>query len=206
VLIPALARNEGPAIAFCGLAAIPPVILAGHVVTDRQRVRLLDYHPDLGSWAWPGTPDAPPKLTLSGAPDGSIAEDGDAVIRLSVSYKVLKEQTDFLNLDAPLQLDISVAQPTRNIVRSEEQTREYGAAFRGALDRVRTWMPRCRRIHLFYAGPMALAFHLGQQISENIHPPVLAWNFAREYSWAIDLAAAVRGEPSIVRPGTGATG
>lgn len=61
-------------------------------------------------------------------------------------------------------------------------------------------MPACRRVHLFYAGPMALAFHLGQQISENIHPPVVVWNYSRRYEWGIDLAAAVSGEPCVVLP------
>jgi hypothetical protein len=47
---------------------------------------------------------------------------------------------------------------------------------------------------------MSLAFHAGQQISENIHPPVTVWNFSRRYDWGIDLGKAVGGEPSIVRP------
>ena len=49
-------------------------------------------------------------------------------------------------------------------------------------------------------GPMALAFHLGQQISENIHPPVTVWNFSRGYEWGIDLAAAVTGDPCVMHP------
>ena len=72
--------------------------------------------------------------------------------------------------------------------------------FRETLDELLKVMPACRRIHLFYAGPMALAFHLGQQISENIHPPVVVWNYSRGYEWGIDLAAAVSGEPCVVWP------
>ena len=50
---------------------------------------------------------------------------------------------------------------------------------------------------------MALAFHLGQQISPTIHPPVIVWNFRRgKYEWAIDLSAAVRGKKCIVLPGS----
>jgi hypothetical protein len=53
---------------------------------------------------------------------------------------------------------------------------------------------------------VSLAFHLGQQISENIHPPVIVWNYRREqgYNWAIDLLRACRGEASVRRPGDAA--
>jgi hypothetical protein len=119
---------------------------------------------------------------------------------MSISYPVLVAQTEALGLDAPLQIDLSLAPPERSVVRTEEQSRAYGVVFRETLDQVRQLMPRCRRVHLFYAGPMALAFHIGQQVSENIHPPVVAWNFTRDYDWAIDLVAAVAGEPCVLRP------
>ncbi|MDQ3624877.1 MAG: SAVED domain-containing protein [Verrucomicrobiota bacterium] len=81
--------------------------------------------------------------------------------------------------------------------------REYAAAFREVLDRLAAQMLGCGRVHLFYAGPVSLAFHLGQQISENIHPPVAVWNYRREEGcdWAVDLLRACRGEASILKPG-----
>ncbi len=85
-------------------------------------------------------------------------------------------------------------------MRSEEQVREYGRTFRRVLDLIAQRYSAVQRIHIFYAGPVALAFHLGQQISENIHPAVTVWNFRQEYSWGIDLSAASLGEPCVVRP------
>ena len=123
-----------------------------------------------------------------------------AIIRVSISYRSSAAQTDPLGLNAPVLIDLAVPDPSRGIVRSEAQTRAYGLVFRKTLDLLAAMMPGCHRVHLFYAGPMALAFHLGQQVSENIHPPVLAWHFHGAYEWAIDLAAAVTGELSIVRP------
>ena len=72
------------------------------------------------------------------------------------------------------------------------------------IDTIAQQMPKCRRVHVFYAGPVSLAFHLGQQVSANIHPPVTAWNFRRgAYEWGIDLAAAAIGEGCVVYPATG---
>ena len=84
--------------------------------------------------------------------------------------------------------------------KARTRFRAYGRTFRETIDQLSKLMPAGGRIHLFYAGPMALAFHLGQQISENIHPPVAVWNYSRGYEWAINLHAAVSGEPCILRP------
>ena len=198
-LLAALARRADSRLVFHGLAAIPLVVLAGHIVTDRRHVRLFDYHPETGSWVWPGTPDGFPPLGRSALPERAIEEPGDAVLRMSVSYPVNTIDTDELRLDASLQIDLSVPDPTRGVVQSEEQVRAYGRMFRETLDQFRKQMPACRRVHLFYAGPMALAFQVGQQISENIHPPIVVWNYSRGYEWGIDLAAAVSGEPCVAR-------
>jgi SMODS-associated and fused to various effectors sensor domain len=151
-----------------------------------------------------------PPLQRSALPKRPIKRPGEALIRMAVSYPVTKADTDPVGLDARLQIDLSLATPARFVVKSEEQVREYGRAFRATLDGLRTVMPNCQRVHLFYAGPMTLAFHLGQLISENIHPPVTVWNFSRGYEWGIDLAAAVTGDPCVMRsaaakPSTDAT-
>jgi hypothetical protein len=67
------------------------------------------------------------------------------------------------------------------------------------MDAIAHYSPQHRTVHLFYGGPMSLAFHLGQQISANIHPVVVAWNFRRgAYEWGIDLSAAANGDECIV--------
>lgn len=197
-LLGELARHTDARLVFGGLAAIPPVVLAGHVVTARRAVRLLEFHER--DWVWPGTPDGFPHLQRSALPKRPVKEAGEALIRMAISYPVTKTDTDPVGIPARLQIDLSLASPARFVVKSEEQVRDYGRTFRAMLDSLRTVMPACQRVHLFYAGPMALAFHLGQQISENIHPPVTVWNFSRAYEWGIDLAAAVTGDPCVVRP------
>lgn len=197
-LLAKLARRADAQLVFGGLAAIPPVVLAGHVVTARRRVRLFDFHER--NWAWPGTPQGFPELRRPDLPKRPVKEPGVAVIRMAVSYPITNLETDALGLDARLVIDLSLDVPARFVVKSEEQVLDYGRRFRETLDWLRTVMPDCERVHLFYAGPMALAFHLGQQISENIHPPVTVWNYSRGYEWGLDLAAAVTGELCVVGP------
>jgi nucleoside phosphorylase len=207
-LLGELARRADARLVFAGLAAIPPVVLAGHVVTARRHVRLFEFHEH--DWVWPGTAGGFPQLQRNALPKRPIKGPGEALIRMAVSYPVTKADTDPVGLEARLQIDLSLSTPARFVVKSEEQVREYGRAFRATLDSLRTVMPDCQRVHLFYAGPMTLAFQIGQQISENIHPPVTVWNFSRGYEWGLDLAAAVTGDPCVTRsaaakPSTDAT-
>jgi nucleoside phosphorylase len=207
VLFGALARRGDAELVFHGIPHIPLAVLAGHLVTDRQRVRMFDFHPDSGSgtWAWPKTDgEEYPPLQVNGLPKRKVNRPGDAVIRLSVSYQVNAAPTRDVVPSPAFEVDLTVPIPERGIVKSEEQTRTYGRVFRRVIDGIAQQAPGCRRVHLFYAGPVSLAFHLGQQISANIHPAVTAWNFRRgAYDWGVDLAAAAVGSDSVVYPPRG---
>ncbi len=198
----ALARRGDAELVFHGLVHIPLAILAGHLITDRQPVRFFDFHPSPGSntWSWPGDDEEFPSLNVTGLPDKLLRHSGDVVIRVSISYPVLAEQTSTVTpLDA-IEVDLTLPNPERSIVRSENQMQEYGRVFRRTIDLIAQRIPYVKKVHLFYSGPVSLAFHIGQQISENIHPPVIAWNFRRRYDWAIDLASAYVGEECVIRP------
>ncbi|HEX6899067.1 MAG TPA: SAVED domain-containing protein [Thermoanaerobaculia bacterium] len=202
VLFGVLARRGDAELVFHGLVHIPLAVLAGHIVTDRQRVQMFDFHPNVGSgtWAWPEKDEQGfPDFEVSGLSKRKVKSAGEAIVRVSVSYQVSSEQAGMSVHQPALEVDMGVPSAGRGIVRSEEQTRAYGREFRRVLDGIAQRAPMCHRVHLFYAGPVSLAFHLGQQISANIHPPVTVWNFRRgSYEWGIDLAAASLGESCLV--------
>jgi nucleoside phosphorylase len=200
----ALARRADSEIVFHGLAHIPLLVFTGHLVSDRQPVRLFDFHPSgadgAGSWVWPSNGGGHPPLNVRGMPKSSPRRRGDVVVRVAISYRPQPAQTALIVPDPIFAVDLQVPEPQRGVVTSEAQVRAYGRVFRQVMDEIARFAVTVDRVHLFYAGPVALGFHIGQQISENIHPAVVAWNFHRVYDWAIDLAAASIGEPSIVRP------
>ena len=84
-LYAALARRREAEFAFHGLVHIPIAFLVGHLVTDRQPVRLFDFHPSAGleSWAWPGIQGTIPPLEVGGAPERPSRRKGVAVVRIS---------------------------------------------------------------------------------------------------------------------------
>ena len=198
-LMAALAVQEGELV-FHGLIAIPLAFLAGYVIGDRQPVKLFDYHPDLETWSWPEDLDIDPPLQVTGLPTARAATAGEVVVRVSVTFQVASDATAVVVPHPIAAIDLAVPEPRRNLIRSEAQTREYGRVFRQALDQIVRVLPNTTRVHVFYSGPVALAFRMGQQVSENIHPPVTVWNYGRGYDWGIDLESVSRGDGEIVRP------
>jgi 5'-methylthioadenosine/S-adenosylhomocysteine nucleosidase len=201
-LLGALARRAESELVFHGLVHNPLAVLAGHLVSDRQPVGLFDFHPSPGSntWDWPDGDTSFPSINVEDLPT-SEKENGDAIIRFSVSYQVTATAVEAI-VPAPLfDVDLRIPSPERSIVRSEAQTRAYGHVFRQVIDRLAQGTKVPHLIHLFYSGPVSLAFHLGQQISENIHPPVIVWNFRQGvYEWGINLSTAISGEKCVVYP------
>ena len=206
VFATAIARSQEYDLIFHGLAHIPLLILMGHLISDRVPVRLFDFHsnPDSNTytWAWTSKGDFP-LMEVYGLPGSRSWQSKDVLLRVSVSYKVSSNQALRVVPSGAIEMDLTVPEPVRGVVQSEEQVREYGRIFRQTLDRIAQNLPAGQRVHLFYAGPVALAFHLGQQISENIHPPVTVWNYHRGYDWAIDLGKAYIGEKCVVQPPPG---
>ena len=199
-----LERRSEAEFIFHGHVHIPIAALLGFLFTDRQPVGFFDYHPTASppSWNWPLSEDsAYPTLQILGEIPTAPLKHGDIVLRMSVSYPVRPETTRAVVPNPMLELDLQVPQCERGVVKNERQVLAYGATFRQLLDRVASIVvdPRAR-VHVFYAGPVSLAFHIGQLISSSIHPPVVVWNYSRQYDWAIDLGAAATGEVRIERP------
>jgi predicted MPP superfamily phosphohydrolase len=188
---------------FHGLAHIPLLFLTGHLVSDRVHVRLFDFHPtssNSNSWAWTDDGQHFPLLEVHGLPIEQRWQKKDVVLRISVSYLVSPDWTTIVAPSEAIEIDLKVPSPQRSIVRSEQQTREYGKVFRRILDTIKNNLSPGQKIHLFYAGPVALAFHLGQQISENIHPPIIVWNYKQGYDWGINLTEAYNPRQATIRP------
>ena len=202
-LYSALSNRGSAELVFCGMAHIPILVFAGHLVSDRQPVHLYDYHPatDPPSFKWPGGEYE--ALTVAGIPaDGHLPVSnkvGEIIIRVSVSAEITAQSTQAVLPNPIHEIDLILSDPRRNKVVSIVQVREYGRIFRETLEELVHAYPGVTQIHLFYSGPCSLAFYIGQQISENMHPPVVVWNYSqRVYSWGIDMSAVRVGKPSIV--------
>jgi hypothetical protein len=82
--------------------------------------------------------------------------------------------------EVPLEVDIGVNDPDVLWLREPAQLIELVKEFRNVLEEIRFSMPRCERIHLFYAGPTPGAIAIGQAINSKMNPSIWLYRYDRQ--------------------------
>jgi hypothetical protein len=174
-------------LAFCGLAHIPLVFASGAAFGSTSNIRLFEHWSKKQQWeelATNGTPLSPFSGTLS-SPRGATT----SAISLSISFLVENALIGSL-IAEPYDLhSIALPTPRRDAIYAYSQLHEISQRFRVKLDELTGQTGREAVIHLFYAGPMPLAFELGRQISPSLHRPVRVYNYSagsvKGYNWSV---------------------
>ncbi|MCY3488068.1 MAG: SAVED domain-containing protein [Bacteroidetes bacterium] len=166
-----------PVILYFGLAEIPHVIAMGAYVGDERQIRVYDYDRDVGTWEWPETKQTI-KVFTKGLPTDRVEANGNAVIRVSVSYDIGNTDVDAIVSRSRLaDITVRVDDPRPAIVRSSADTTAIRLEIRRALSKLRELRPRLDRIHLFVAAPVSVCFLLGQELRLRSGVPVVTYRF-----------------------------
>lgn len=174
-------RDTIPKFAVFSLSQIPLCIHLGFILSDRLDVRCYQFDRDERTWRWPNLhEDADPTMSVTGIPDLPHAELCEAIIRINLSAHISPPATREAAGKHPVQIDISVPSPDVMWLRSPKQLIKLGQTFRNVLSELRRLVPRCTRIHLFYAGPTGGAVVVGQQINPRMNPPIDLYEYSQQ--------------------------
>ena len=186
-----LADKPDAEIVYYGKAHIPLVFLAGHSLSTGWPVRFYELGRQKGDWWAIDEAAAGDDLGLRLKRSNENSDSPDAVIRVSISYRVEGSEVAEALRQPYRDINISIAEPHVDAVRTRHQIDTIAGMFREVLDGLKGERPPPARIHVFYSGPMSLAFCLGRQISPTIHPPVFVYNFTAKttpkYAWALHV-------------------
>jgi hypothetical protein len=186
-----LADKPDAEIVYYGKAHIPLVFLAGHSLSTGWPVRFYELGRQKGDWWAIDETAAGDDLALGSKRSNENSDSPDAVIRVSISYRVDGSEVAEALRRPYRDIEISIAEPHVDAVRTRHQIDAIAGMFRKVLDGLKGETPPPARIHVFYSGPMSLAFCLGRQISPTIHPPVFVYNFTAKttpkYAWALHV-------------------
>lgn len=179
-----------PRFAVFSIAPIPLIVQLGFLLTYSIPTRYFKVHLDSQTWLWP-TEYIETKFDIAGIPAELVTAECEVVIRVSLSEKVGKHETDQVVSDAPVQIDISVDDTSLTWLRSLNQVTEFAMVFRSVLSEIRQKIIGCQHIHLFMAVPAPIALVAGQQINPRMNPPVRLYEYARNrkprYQYAFTL-------------------
>lgn len=190
-------------VVYFGIAHIPLLFRLGYHLTNKRKLHFFELNRYTGCWEYLEDGANGPKLTLDGLPRQVSREEGDVVMRISVSDMVPLEETGNIVSSPTASLHLQIHPPQRDAVVSEVQLLRYGAKFRRALDKVHELLPNRERIHVFYAGPVSLAVYFGQLISPTIDREVVVYNYtARDsprYSWGLRITEETNSDGFVIK-------
>lgn len=180
----AIERSAGlrPRFAVFSLSPVPLTIHLGFLLSDRVEVQTFQFDRERKSWRWGDAlaAEADLEVTSRGIPEQVIEGEGDVVVRVSLS-DVVQERDTRAVVPAPLaEIDVTVADPDKMWLRSEEQLVRVGRVFRRVLKLIGQRIPNARRIHLFAAAPAPACIVLGQAINPRMTPQVELYEFGMQ--------------------------
>ncbi len=198
-----LNANPSSNFAYYGIAHIPLVFLAGFQLNRKKRIFLFEHNRMEDTWdlLQKGTPFSP--LTIQGFPSSINASKGEVIIKFSVSYYVPDDDVFDVTPNFTGLIDIKANGIYPDNLQSEAQLLDYAVNFRRVLDTIHHYYPNTELIHLFYAGPVSLAFKCGQLISSTIHPDITVYNYRHRdmphYKWGIKITSPVNSPDFFVK-------
>jgi hypothetical protein len=195
----ARAADLVPRFAIFLIAPIPLIIHLGFLFSDRVETELFQFDRDRGDWSWPNeqseTAGQVPELV--GEPESEVAGEGDAVLRVSLSELVRAADTQAVVPNPLVELAIGIGDPDKQWLQSPEQLSHLRELYLEALKSIRRKVPGCGRLHVFYAGPAAGAFLLGQCVNPRMDPEIAVYEYSRQREPRYRLAGVLTEEGAL---------
>lgn len=197
--------NENPwaSFAYYGIAHIPLAFMAGFQLNRKKHTYLFENNRNDDSWDLLQLSSNFSPLQILGLPSDVDKSSRDVIVKFSVSYPIINDDIDEVVNPSTTTIDLKINQPNPDSIRNAEQLSNYSSSFRAVLDAIHNLIPNTERIHLFYAGPVSLAFRCGQLISPTIHPEIIVYNYRAKdkprYKWGLKISVPADSPDFFIR-------
>jgi len=181
--------NDRYEIAYFGLAHIPLLFYMGTQLADKFAIEYFEYDRNDTTWICLNEKSEGPEVEVSKQKVDS--NSSEAIIKLEISYPISDESvTEIVPIYQSLD-NIKLNRTGLDLIWSVEQITHISKVFRLTLDDIVANHSNIERVHIFYAGPPALAINLGRKISKRTDPECIVYNYKRDdkpnYKWGINL-------------------
>jgi nucleoside phosphorylase len=196
--------HSGALVSYFGIAHIPLLFYSGYCLTNKRKLHFFEFNRYTGQWEYLQGENEYPELKIDNLPTQSKGEQGDVLIRVSISNTVRMDEIVEIVPSPIASVHLRIEPPQRDAVISEQQLHDYGAKYRQILDTIHELLPNRGRTHIFYAGPVALAVYFGQLIIQTIDREIVIYNYTEKdfprYSWGLKITSSIDSDDFLVRP------
>jgi len=194
--------NPNLELVYYGVVHIPLVFLLGYQLNVRKPINIFEHNRGNNKWNLLQAATTFPNLLVRGISDNTSNIDTDIIIKFGVSYPIIDSDLNQILTKSRSIIELTLPSPVPDAVRNVDQLEEYALTFRAMLDEIHNLSTPVNRVHVFYAGPVSLAFRCGQLISPTIHPKILVYNYFSQdypkYKWGICVNTSVDSPDFIV--------
>ncbi|MBT2485919.1 MULTISPECIES: SAVED domain-containing protein [unclassified Microbacterium] len=174
-------------VAVFAMAPVPLLVFLGSKLDDKADIRVFPRFRDAEDLAccWRNEPETPSAFEV--ASSGASPTATDIVITVSVSGVVEVERGPAGLTDMP-RVSLVAEHPSPDAIQTKADLASFAKAWRSALAQVEINFPRCERMHLLAAVPIAAAIACGQHHMRDAQPPLIVYQRADEaYTEAITV-------------------
>lgn len=181
-------NNDDYEIAYFGLAHIPLIWELGTTIADKFQIDYYEYDRDSTNWK---------KLTKSINNINNLytAEtlsydnaSKNAIIKIEISYEVENSEIIQVVDNHKYLSTIKLNSIGLDKIKDLNQINSLTKCFRNEVDNI-IKDSNIDNIHIFYSGPVSLAFSLSRKISKRTDPNFIVYNYTRnsapKYKWAV---------------------
>ena len=186
------ASSDTP-IAYYGLTHIPLAFYLGYLLSDNKyHIQQYELNDVDQRWNQLGGISSPLDLKPSSDALEENTASGNVILTIGVSYPIHLSEIDELEIPNELaRINIEALDPQRQLICSQVQIEQVCQVFRRRLEQIKNAYPNRVQTHIFYSGPVSLAFALGRVISERIDSEISIHNYSvkesPKYSWSLSF-------------------
>lgn len=159
------------------LAPVSACLTLGHLLTNRPRVRLFQFHRHTQSWRWPAEQTKDVVVKVRGLPSKPRKGCGHVVVCFHLSASIQNAHIAPVRKGAIGVVHVLAQNPSTAWLRASSQLDELGSLSSELFESLPRKFPNAAAWHLLYAGPAPGAVKVGQQLSPTMIPPVHLYEF-----------------------------
>lgn len=180
---------------YFSIAHIPFVVDFGYEL-QRQQVNLYELNRFRGQWVPFKEGGEPLRLKeIFLANEEAAKRDKEVVLVIEISSQILNQDVQAVIHSDFCFISLGLEEPRPDAISSISHVWQFSERFRKIINRVKSEFPEVETIHLFYSGPVSLAFSIGQQITKTNDPKFVVYNYSVKddphYGWSIELGTNI---------------
>ena len=185
--------NSDTPLVYYGLTHIPLAFYLGYLLSDiKYHIQQYELNNETGRW---NQLDTITSLLILKSNSETLVENtnsGNVILTIGISYPIHSSEVDELDIPNELgRINIEASEPQRQLIRSQSQIDQVCREFERTLEHIKNAYPNRVKTHVFYSGPVSLAFALGRVISERIDSEIKIYNYSVKesprYNWSLSF-------------------